>query len=263
MKERRGCCEDEGEEDKGEEIFRRRMLPVLSCQRRIFQTSPRLRSVSRWNWSSPPRWKAPPLRRWRAPLWVAPYRRTPTFAVVPEGGGDRVRERTRARLHQNPVAVRTGPAAQRHLAETHAVQVVQLVGDEPDQQWPEALAAPAPLRRAVVAAQRAEDARRHEDGAAAQRRGQVDGEGPVRPVRPVRPVQTAAEGKCVKRFFIYVRRRKELQKRLTVESGRRSPPRRRSQPRGREATPSPGRRRPAPRSSLLSSPVPDSLEELL
>lgn len=52
---------------------------------RIFQTSPRLSSVSRWNWSRLPRWKAPSLCRWRDPLLFTPYRLMPTCAVVPGG----------------------------------------------------------------------------------------------------------------------------------------------------------------------------------
>ena len=52
---------------------------------RIFQTSPRLSSVSRWNWSRLPRWKAPSLCRWREPLLFTPYRLMPTCAVVPDG----------------------------------------------------------------------------------------------------------------------------------------------------------------------------------
>lgn len=52
---------------------------------RIFQTSPKLSSVSRWNWSRLPRWKAPSLWRWREPLLFTPYRLMPTCAVVPDG----------------------------------------------------------------------------------------------------------------------------------------------------------------------------------
>lgn len=58
--------------------------PVLSCQMRIFQISPRLSSVSRRNWSRLPRWKAPSLCRWWHPLLFTPYRLMPTWAVVPE-----------------------------------------------------------------------------------------------------------------------------------------------------------------------------------
>lgn len=65
--------------------FRSPHVPVLSCQIRIFQTSPKLTSVSKWNWSRLPRWKAPTLCRWREPLLFAPYRLMPTCAVVPDG----------------------------------------------------------------------------------------------------------------------------------------------------------------------------------
>lgn len=57
--------------------------PVLSCQMRIFQISPRLASVSTWKSSRLFLWKAPSLWRWREPLLFRPYRLMPTWAVVP------------------------------------------------------------------------------------------------------------------------------------------------------------------------------------
>lgn len=123
-------------------VFCSNLIPVLSCHTRIFQISPRLSSVSRWNWSRLPRWKAPSLCRWWEPLLLTPYRLMPTCAVVPVGQTTNYKSSTahwlqistRVRsqfssgfswltcsspptsLDQNPVVVQTRSATQRDLA---------------------------------------------------------------------------------------------------------------------------------------------------
>lgn len=66
-------------------VLRVRVLPLLSCQIRIFQMLPRLVSVAMWKMSRALRVKAPLLSRWRCPLRLSrPYKLIPTWAVVPK-----------------------------------------------------------------------------------------------------------------------------------------------------------------------------------